>query len=338
MIQTAHITHIQVGRRTLEKENIANNWEPLDINNLKIPQNKCVFMFGGNTTTRPEAGNGNIKIIQSLISADQVQKTNLYSFVYETEPYRSESVFAREYQDDALLLYEKTFKPILFDNKGNMKEMKGIEQAFSKIVFASHCGGSNFVNIIVDELYNTLTQKYPPNTASLLISKIQYFAYAPHEVPSHNLNALIITPYSDPSFSWSKALNVAETQKFDIDYPKGVIKKLLKAKQQIRFKQEFDSEFQQTRGITFKAGHSIYLIPHRMNPRISIGDHSIECIAKPQFLNSGTDLQETARIANYASKLFFCESLSNSTIDTKKLFNKISERIEQSTPEYENIF
>ena len=253
--------------------------------------------------------------------------------MYDSEPLRSEGFLGKEYVSDALMLYETTFKPLLFDDKGNMKEMKGIEQALSKIVFAAHCGGSNFVNIIIDEIYNTLTQKYPENTAELLINKLQYYAYAPNEMPTHNVNALLVTPYIDPSYSWAKALEVAENQKVEIDYPKGIIKKLLKAKQQTRFQEVFESEFKDTRAIMFKVGKSTYFIPNRMNPHRSVGDHSIECVVKPQFLNSGTDLEENARIANYVSRLYINEFLNNAIIDAKKVFSRVSERVEDAPPE-----
>ena len=68
-------------------------------------------MFGGNTTTGPEEVNGNAKIIQSFISPEHLKKTKVFSFMYETEPFRSEtSPISKEYKEQTLLLFEKTFK------------------------------------------------------------------------------------------------------------------------------------------------------------------------------------------------------------------------------------
>ena len=332
---STQITNMQVGRRATEKENLPNNWEPLDINKLTVPRNKSIFVFGGNTTTRPDAANGNAKIVTALLSPDNLNSTEIYSFIYETEVIRSNGMLSKDYEQSAQLLYEKTFKPILFDDKGNIKQKKGIEQAFNKIVFVAHCGGSNFVNIIVDQLHKTLSAYYSQSTADLLIGKIQYFAYAPNEMSIHNTNSLFITPYNDPSYSWSKSLGIAENSAVDIDYPKGVAKELIKSKKRACLKNCFASVFGDTRAIMFKSGQSTYIIPGAMNPRTSVGDHSIECIAKQRFLNSGTDLEVTARIANYASRLYLNEFLRTGNIDTKNAFNKISTEVSNhSTDEH----
>lgn len=337
MAKINKITNMQVGRRTEEQEGRENNWETLDINNLVVPQDKTIFVFGGNTTNRPDSANGNAKIIKALITPENKNKIKIISYSYDKEPIHSNGYFSKEFEESAHMIFEKTFKPMLFDKQGRIKEMKGVEQAFSKVVFVAHCGGTNFINIIIDGLYDTLTQKYPPNTAELLINKIKYFAYAPHQMITHNVNAFIVTPYVDTAFSWAKALDMVETQKVDVDYPKGVIKKLLKAKQQGYFKQEFDAEFKETRAIMFKVGNSTYFIPNRMNPRLNMGDHSIECIARSQFLNSGTDYEQNAKLANFASKLYLNEFLNCNIIDTKKAFNTIAEKIEENQLELQGI-
>jgi len=333
MRHVAQIFHIKVGRRASENENLTNNWENLDINNLAVPQGKTIFVFGGNTTNRPEAANGNAKIIKTLLAPEQAENTTILSFFYDSEPMKSEGYLVKDYINEAVLLYEKTFRPLIYDKKGYMKEMKGIEQAFDKIIFASHCSGNKFVNIIIDELYSELITKYPPKTAEMLINKIQLYSYAPYEMPSHNVNAFCVTPYFDPSYSWAKALDLAESQKVDLDYPKGIIKELMKAKRQTRFKECFDGAFKGTRAIMFKIGHTTYFIPSKMNPRTSVGDHSIECVAKPQFLNSGTDFQENAQLANFASKLFLNRFIKTKAIDSKITFNEISSKIEHNKPD-----
>ena len=319
---------MKVGRRAIASENLPNNWENLDINKLTVPKGKCMFVFGGNTTNRLDAGNGNAKIMESLLSDDNLGKTNIFSFVYENEPFGSDRLMSRDYIEETHILFEKTFKPILFDKKGNMKEMKGIEQEFGKIVFAGHCGGSCFVNIIINDFYDVLLAKYPPKTAELLINKIQYFGYAPIEIIDHNVNGLIISPLIDSTYNWSKTLVVAEEQKVDIDYPKGIIKKLLKARQRDKFRSTMLAEYEERRAIMFKVGNKTYMIPGQMNPDKGVGDHTIECISKSKFLNSGTDYQTTARIANFASRLFVNGFLENGNLDTKKAFNIVSEKLD----------
>ena len=229
MAKYSQISHFGVGRRTSVSEGKEFNWEQMDINSLEIPHGKTICMFGGNTTNRPEEANGNAKIVESLLTADNRKKTNIYAFMYATEPFKAENYVVKDYEAEIQMIFEKTFKPMIFDSKGNMKEMQGIEKAFKKLVFASHCGGSHFANNIIEGFYNLLIQKYPESTAEMLINKIQYFSYAPLEIPSHNVNALIIAPYADVNFSWNKALELAEYQKVDLDYPRHSVKKLLKA-------------------------------------------------------------------------------------------------------------
>ncbi len=320
------ITNIQLLRRA-ENENLPNNCENLDINNFSIPHGKMIFMFGGNTTNRPEAANGNAKIIRSLMDDDHAN-IPVYSFTYQSEPYNSRGVMGKEYEKDAHLLFEKVFKPLIYDKNGHIKEAKGIERAFQKIVLAAHCGGCGFINIIVNEYYKLLKEKFPENTAEILINKIQYYAYAPHAMLEHNVNAFIITPLFDSTYTWSNALDIANSHKVDIDYPKGAIKRLLKAKQHGTFQETMNKEFVDTRGIMFKVGNSTFLIPHRMNPNTSVGDHSIECVGKTKFLNSGTDLANTAKVANYASKRFINEFLSNDQIDIKGIFSDITDMLD----------
>ena len=329
------ISHIKVGRRAKEFENFPNNWESLDINNLEIPKGRVILLFGGNTTNRPEAANGNAKIIQSLLSDMNRDKTSILSFMYDTEPIRSQGYLDKTYYEEAIMLFHKSIKPLLYDDEGNIKEMRGIEQVLGRVSFVAHCGGSCFVDVIIDQIYDILTQKYPEKTAEILINKIQYFAYAPNEIPSHNVNAFFVTPFSDPNWSWMKPIELAGETRVDVDYPKGVIKKLLKAKQQMVFEKVFESCFDDSRAIMFKLGNSTFFIPHKMNAHTNIGDHSIECIAKPQFLNDKTNFGVNARIANYASRLYLNAFLSSNVLDAKKAFNMVIQNIEEAPSEIE---
>ena len=230
MAKNNKITKINVLRRALESEKLPNNCEIIDINEFEIPQGTSICMFGGNITDRPERGNGNAKIIESHIPKSVREKINLYSFGYSSEPIKSEGYLSKEYDEEARMLYKKAFEPLLFDPKGNMKGQKGIEEVFSKLIFSAHCGGCNFVNVIIDGFYDTLRENFSDKQTEMLINKIQYFAYAPNEMPTHNVNALLIAPYVDPSFSWAKALSFAEPQTIDVDYPRGIIKKISKGK------------------------------------------------------------------------------------------------------------
>ncbi len=321
---TQLITHMKVGRRAQEDEHLPNNWEDIDINNLIIPKNKTVFFFGGNTTNRAVTGNGNIKIMASYINNNSKPKTSLYSFWYEEEPLRSEGYLDRNYIDEAIMLYEKSFKPLLFDDKGCIKGKKGLEHTFGKLIFGAHCGGSNFVNIIINEIYNTLIQEYPENVAEFLINKIKYFSYAPNSMLDHNVNALVIAPYIDPGFSWFKALQAAESNKIDVDYPKGVMRTLFKAKQRGCFQMVLNKVFQSSRAIMFKVGNTVYMISNQINPDKSVGDHSIECIRKRKSLVPKTDCERNAQVVCNASNLVINEFLSHDVIDLKFIFSEIS--------------
>lgn len=332
------ITHMAVGRRAMASEKLEHNWEILDINNLEFPHGKIVCMFGGNNTNRSEESNGNAKIMESLLSSENRKKTNIYSFIYETEPFKSENYVVKDYEEETHLFFEKSFLPMILDAKGNIREMQGIEKVFKKLIFCSHCGGSHFANLIIDDFYNVLIHKYPESTAEMLINKIQYFSYAPLMLPTHNVNSLIITPFADVNFSWDKALTLAEEQKVDIDYPRHTLKKLIKAKNSFSISDALDSTFQESRAIVFRVGKSTFMIPGRMNPRINIGDHSIECIAKNHILNSETDLADTAQVANYAAKTIMNVFASDAPCDTKLIFTKITQKLGENPPSSQKAF
>ena len=91
-----------------------------------------------------------------------------------------------------------------------------------------------------------------------------------------------------------------------------------------------NAEFEKTRGIMIKIGNATYLIPHQMNPNITVGDHSIECVAKSKFLNSGTDCETTARIVNYASRKFVNGFLTAGLIDIKGIFGDVSDMFDRN--------
>ena len=332
------ITHMAVGRRAMASEQIEHNWELLDINHLEFPHGKIVCMFGGNNTNRPEESNGNAKIMESLLTSENRKKTNIFSFIYATEPFKSENYVSKDYEEETHMLFEKAFLPMILDAKGNIKEMQGIEKVFQKLIFSSHCGGSHFANLIIDDFHTVLLQKYPKAKADMLINKIQYFSYAPLELPSHNVNALIIAPYADVNFSWDKALAVANEQKVDLDYPRHTIKNLLKARNSYTISSALDSTFQEARAIVFRVGQSTFMIPGKMNPHLNIGDHSIECIAKKHILNSETDMAETAQAANYAAKTIMNVFASDAPFDTKVLFNKIAQKLSENPPSSQKAF
>ena len=324
---------MHVGRKSKPDEADSTSWHELDINKFTIPKGKSIFMFGGNTTTTPRHANGNANAILSFLNEEQKKKNNLFSFYYDGEPFYDKRTFNKDYENSAIRLFERVFKPMLFDNKGNIKELKGIEKVFDNMIFTAHCGGSAFVNIIVDSLYNTLLKYYPKNTANFLINKIQYFAYAPNRMPQHNLNALIITPYIDgDNTSWGKALSLVEDEKIDIDYPKHSSKRLIKALKQGTLQREIESTFSQSKGIMFKTGNTTFIIPSQMNPDISIGDHSIEVIYKPKTIKSGTKYEITAQIMNQVTQMYLLEFLNKGTIDTKNLFSQASTIFDSHKP------
>ena len=125
MARNNNISQITVGRRALLSEELKNNWESLDINQLDIPQDTPVCMFGGNVTLRPNQANGNSKVIESLLPKNLRDRINLYSFGYASEPIKSEGYLSKEYEKETKLLYKKTFEPVLYDSAGNMKEKQG---------------------------------------------------------------------------------------------------------------------------------------------------------------------------------------------------------------------
>ena len=327
------ISKIKVLRRALESENLPNNCEIIDINDFELPQGTSLCMFGGNITDRPERENGNAKIIESHIPKSARERINLYSFGYESEPIRSEGYLSKEYDQEARILYKKAFEPILFDaTTGKMKGQKGIEEAFSRLIFSAHCGGCNFVNIIIDGFYDTLRENFTDKQSEMLINKIQYFAYAPNEMPSHNVNALLIAPYVDPSCSWAKTLLFAESQTIDVDYPRGVIKKITKSQSSNQVANVFNSAFDDSRAIMFKIGHTVCMIPAQMNKNKNTGDHSIAMIGKYKKPEVMSDFDETIKLVCNASSLFIKGFASSKPIDAKSLFSTISGELDNNPP------
>ena len=195
MSKTQIDTHIHMGCRTFN-ENREYNWQSINMKDFKFPQGKTFLVFGGNTTNRPESANGNAKVIDRLISDENRKRCNIYSFIYDTEPLSSSTKRLREeYELEVHSIYEKMIKPLLVDRVGNIKEKQGIEKVLKNLVFVSHCAGADFVNIIIDDIYQTLTEKYHPSIAEQLIDKLQYFAYAPNVLPNHKVTSCVITPF-----------------------------------------------------------------------------------------------------------------------------------------------
>lgn len=333
MARNNKITKLIAGRRALIEEKLPNNWETLDVNNIELPQDTTLCIFCGNAAIRPEQVNGNSKIVESHIPSNIRNRINVYSFGYTSEPIKSDGyILSKEYEEEAYNLYKKTFEPLLFDKKGNMKSMQGIEASFSKLIFAAHCGGCNFSNVIIDNLYKTLLTKYKEPTTDMLINKIQYFAYAPNEMPIHNVNAFIIAPYIDPGFSWAKSLAFAEAGKVDVDYPRGILKKLFKAKTGGDVQSVFDSAFAESRAIMFKMGHTVCMIPSQMNKNQRIGDHSIALVAKYPGDEPVDDFDETKKIARGATSLFIKGFASHKPVDSKSMFSLISGELANNPP------
>jgi len=326
MSKTQIDTHIHMGCRTVNQES-NHNWQAIDMKNFKFPQGKIFLMFGGNTTNRPEAANGNAKVVERLLTEENREKSNIYSFMYDTEPLSSSTKHLRqEYELEVHLMYEKMIKPLLLDRVGNIKEKQGIEKVLKNLVFVSHCGGADFVNIIIDDIYQTLTEKYHPSIAEQLIDKLQYFAYAPNALPNHKVTTCVITPFLDVSYSWAKSLSNVSDKRINSDYPRGIVRKIFKAQEQGNTTTVFEQTFKKDRIISFKSEQSIYLIPSRINSNISVGDHSIDCLVKTNVLSAETDFAKTANLLNYSSKLVLNQFASDNPLDFRVVYEKITDK------------
>lgn len=322
---------LRVGRRALPSENLEHNWEWLDLNGLEIPQDDNVWLLGGNTTNEGSSANGNAKIIESVMDPAKRKRTNIYSFMYEAEPLDSNCALLPEYEEEMRRAFEMLFKPKLYDRSGNIKSKKGIETFLQKQTFVAHCGGSNFVNIIIDEIYNCIEKEYSEAEANFLIKKVQYYAYAPSELPRYDVSAFMVMPYADQSYSWSKGLKLAEEQDVEVDFPRGIVRRLLKSKRQGNLRNEFESLFESERALTFKIGQTTFLIPSQMNTKLHIGDHSIDCLTSPSVQDSGTEFATTAKLTRSVSSFYLDQFVSDTPIDYKRSFNKVSKMIEKTS-------
>lgn len=318
---------IMFGRRELKEKNIENNWTNLQPQLLDTSKH-MVLVFGGNTTDCAEVANGYAKNVEKLLHTKVRKSTDIYSFFYKSEfIQKTNRAMAQEYEDDMHKLFNVTIKPLLFDRVGKIKEKQGIEKVLHNITFVGHCGGCNFISLIIEDIYKTISEYYPPAVAEMLVGKIQYVAYAPNEYPLHEVNSLTINPFVDSNYSWVKLLHRMKDERVDVDFPKGTVRELFKEKNKSKPGEVFTNIFKKHKATAFKFGQSIYLIPSRMNPDISIGDHSIECITKPHILNSGTDYALSAQIANYATSLCLNNFVSSDKVSCKQTFYKIVEHI-----------
>ena len=330
------ITHIKVGRRSNPSEKRPNNWEDMDTNNLNLPErDKIVFCFGGNTTTNEPAANGNAKIIASLINPDCMADTSIFSFYYDKEPFTSQITLLPEFKKDTETLYSKIFQPLLYDKDGTIISQQKIEALFNRIILTAHCGGSSFANTIIESMYKTLQERYSPNTALNLINKVQYYAYAPSHLPNTKLQpkSLYITPFFDIHGSWQNAvITIENNQKLYTAHPDGIFRRLLDARKSLYPETLVRKEFDDTRAILFKSGNSTFLMPGRINPNTTTGDHTIECVGKDELLHSKTDFATTAQLTREISILYMNQFLTVSNMDTKATFDIAAKMIDQNPP------
>ncbi len=325
-------THIHMGCRT-NQEGLQYNWQLEDMKNFKVPQGKVFFIFGGNTTNCPEAANGNAKVVERLLTEDNRKKSNIYSFIYDAEPisYVTKGL-TDKYEDEIHQIFEQVFRPLITDKLGNLKEKQGIEKVFKNLVFVSHCGGSNFVNVLIDDFYDTLTTKYHASVAEHLISKLQYFTYAPNVLPNKKVNGIVIAPFYDVDCSWVKVLNSVDDKRIDLDYPKSFMKTLLKANKKSDVAGLIQEKFENQRLIVFRTEQSIYLIPNRINSNVLVGDHSIDCLVKKNVLESDSQFAATAKLLNYSSQLVLNQFVADYSINFKDICDKIIKKTDMNKP------
>lgn len=337
MAKNKSIQNIYVGRREPEDKLIENNWTQLDPQKTKISR-KTILVFGGNTTNSPEEANGYAKSFESLLLPSIRNNTDILSFFYRTEIVKSEGLpISQEYVDETHELFNSVFKPLIYDKTtGKMKELQGIEKAFNKMVFVGHCGGCNIINLIIDDYYQELQKKYPPSTAKTLIHKIQYVGYTPYEYPQHHISSLFISPSADPNNNWLGIIDNINESKIDVDYPKGICKKLTKEKNRDCPGVVLADAFCESRAVAIKQGKTTYLIPDRMNPALRIGDHSIACITKQKFLNNDSYYSENAVLMHNIAKLYLNQFASDSPFNDKGMFSKTTSLLEQSAPNFES--
>ena len=156
--------------------------------------------------------------------------------------------------------------------------------------------------------------------------------YAPCELPRHEVNCFVIAPFADMEFTWKLMLDAAEDKKLATDYPKGITQKLLRARDRGTISEVFDETFKESRAIVSKIGQTTFFVPDVMNPNLSIGDHSIDCISKDNILYSETDFSKTAQLANYAASTALNSFESDSYIDSKDIYNNIVEQVRKILP------
>ena len=318
--------NIHMGQR-ISGKGYDRNWVMRDLKTFKPSQGKSIFVFGGNATNRYDAANGNAKVLENLLNDKNKGKVDIYSFVYDTEPISAATrALRQEYINECNELFNRIFKPLLLDKLGNVKTKQGLEKVFKNNIIVSHCGGSEFANIIIENIYDTIAKGYHPSVAKQLIQKLQYFSYAPSILPMHNVKGYIITPFYDYEHSWTSVLNEVQDKRIDISFPKGSVENILKEKEKCDVANKFKRIYNEKRLIAFRSEDSTYIIPSQINADRVVGDHSIDCLTKLNVLEANNDISKTAKIVNYVSKLILNQFVDNCPIDDKTIFNKIIER------------
>lgn len=329
--QTDNILHMGIRK---PEQNLEHNWQTIKIEDFVPSQkNKMCFVFGGNTTNCEEAANGNAKVVERLLPVRNRNAIDVYSFVYDKEPLTSSGLMLEEYENEINQLFLTVFKPLFLDYVSNIKEKQGVEKVLKNMIFVSHCAGSDFVDYIINDIYNLLLEKYHPSIADQLISKLQHFSYAPYHIPTKNVSNFIIAPYHDINASWAKVLNRVCDEKTQVEFPKNSVKDLLKAKENGTISYTFDKIFKKQRIISFRSEHSIYIIPNRINSNHSVGDHSIDCLTKGFILNQDSDCSNTAKLLNSSAKHALNEFVNNSSFNHKDLHCIITCETKANPPE-----
>ena len=205
------------GLRDLDK---AKHWCS-DVENFNI--NKTTFInLGGNGTINEAQANGRCARVERMMGlkakgnriSSTYQDIDIIAFVYGRN---SESETVGKLTSEEVSNYvDKLFLPLFIDDNKNRVSTAMACKNFSKIVFYSHCYGSQVVNEFMADLNKKLkTYGYTKDEIEEIFSQTIHITYSPLQVDSW-LPCVSINSFTD-SFNFDNQMHVWFKRKYGYD-------------------------------------------------------------------------------------------------------------------------
>lgn len=218
---------ISVGQRNSSRE---NKWSTINLEDKKLNlanllKKKTIIVLGGNTTTDERTANGNAKIVESLLEGVDKDDYNLLSVDYMgTLIDEGKLILRDEKKPDLDYLFKKLLFPVLVAKSAGgeyeLKKDKQLTNAFSNLIFVTHCAGNLALSHILQDLNTVLVNGgKTAEQVNNIMSSIQVLSYAPYVYLDCPVSATSITPFHDNLGTWRAVLEKMLEKKGASVYP-----------------------------------------------------------------------------------------------------------------------